>query len=118
MLFWIEKYYVGGHAMSVVLDFIKKFPLQRAIMELILFAICLITVKIILIVFDKCFKKSKMDELIYKISRVVLKAFLLFTVVIIMLSSLGISVSSLVAAISIIGVVFSYPHVNVHMQTK
>lgn len=104
--------------MSVVLDFIKKFPLQRAIMELILFAICLITVKIILIVFDKCFKKSKMDELIYKISRVVLKAFLLFTVVIIMLSSLGISVSSLVAAISIIGVVFSYPHVNVHMQTK
>ena len=93
--------------MSVVLDFLKKFPLQRAIMELILFAICLITVKIILIVFDKFMKRSKIDELIYKILRVVFKAFLLFTVVIIMLSSLGISVSSLIAAISIIGVAFS-----------
>ena len=55
--FGLKKYYVGGHVMSVVLDFLKKFPLQRAIMELILFAICLITVKIILIVFDKFMKK-------------------------------------------------------------
>ena len=93
--------------MSIDWDFIKKFPLQRAVMTIVLSVLCLIVVKLILIFFDKCVKKSKMDTLIYKILRAVIKVFLLFTAVIIVLSSLGISVSSLVAAISIVGVAFS-----------
>ena len=48
-----------------------------------------------------------MDELVKKILRVFVKAFLLFTAVIIVLSSFGISVSSLVATLSIVGVALS-----------
>lgn len=93
--------------MSAIVDFFKNFPVQKVIMYAILIVICLISVKIILKIFDRFTKKSKMDELVYKILRVVLKFFLLFTAVIIVLSNMGISVSSLVATLSIIGVAFS-----------
>ena len=93
--------------MSAVWDYIKKFPLQKAIMTIILCVICLITVKVILSLFDRFTRKSKIDSLVCKILRVVTKMFLLFTAVIIVLSSLGISVSALVATLSIVGVAFS-----------
>ena len=93
--------------MSAIVDFFKNFPVQKVIMYAVLIVICLISVKIILKIFDRFTKKSKMDELVYKILRVVLKFFLLFTAVIIVLSNMGISVSSLVATLSIIGVAFS-----------
>ena len=93
--------------MPVVLDFIKKLPFEKAIMTILLFAICLVTVNVILKLFDKFIKKSKINTLVSKILRITIKIFLLFTTVIIILSYLGISVSSLVAALSIIGVAFS-----------
>ena len=93
--------------MSVVIDFIKKIPWQKAIMIAIILLISLIVMKVVLKLFDKFMKKSKIDSLVYKILRVVLKGFLLFTVVVIILSSLGISVSAFIAAFSIIGVAFS-----------
>ena len=93
--------------MSAVLDFIKQFPLQKIIMTALFFIACLIAMRVLLKLFDRVAKKTKMDALVYKILRVVLKAFLLFTIVILLLSSLGISVSSLVATLSIVGVALS-----------
>lgn len=93
--------------MSVIWDFLKKFHLQKTITTILLFVVCLIAVKVILIFFDKFIKRVQMDLLACKILRVLLKTFLLFTAVIILLSSLGISVSSLVATISVIGVALS-----------
>ena len=93
--------------MSVVVDFLKEFLVKKAIPSVVLLMLCLIAVKVILKVFDKVTKKSKMDELIRKILRTTLKVFLLFTLVIIILSSFGISVSSLVATLSIVGVALS-----------
>ena len=93
--------------MSVILDFLKSLNFRQAIITVCLFAICLIAVKLILVFFDKLLKKSKIDTLVYKILRIAVKFFLLFTTLIIVLSSLGISVSSLIAALSVIGVAFS-----------
>ena len=93
--------------MSIDWDFLKKYPVHKTIMTILLIVLCLFAIKLILVFFDHCIKKSKMDTLLYKILRIVIKAFLLFTSVIIVLSSLGLSVSSLVAALSIIGVAFS-----------
>ena len=93
--------------MAVVWEYLKKFPLQKAIMTAVLFVVCIIITKVILEIFDKFSKKSRMDALVGRIIRVILKALLWFTTVIIVLSSLGISVSSLVAVLSIIGVAFS-----------
>ena len=93
--------------MSDIMDFLKKFPLQKTIATILLLVVCLIFVKLILKLFDKFIKRSKIDELVYKILRIIIKFFLLFTVVIIVLGSLGISVSSLIAALSIVGVALS-----------
>ena len=93
--------------MSVVWDFLKQFPLEKTILVAVLTIACLVAVKIILALFDKFLKRSKLDKMIGKILRVVLKILLLFTAVVIILSSLGISVSSLVATLSIVGVAFS-----------
>lgn len=93
--------------MSVVLEYLKQFPVRRAISAICLFAICLIVAKLILFIFDKFLKRSKMDPIVSKITRLVVKILLLFTVFIIVLSSLGISVSSLIATFSVVGVAFS-----------
>ena len=76
-------------------------------MTVCLIAACLIAIKIILGLIDKSLKRSKLDKLACKIVRTVIKATLLFTAVIIVLGSLGISVSSLIAMLSVIGVAFS-----------
>jgi small conductance mechanosensitive channel len=77
------------------------------IVILVLSFICLIIIKILLKILDGFLKRSKLDMLPRKILRLIIKAFLLFTAVIIVLSSLGISVSSLIAALSIVGVACS-----------
>ena len=93
--------------LNSILNYLKRLPFERAIYFVCLSAICLISVKLILICFDKLIKKSKLDELIYNLLRISIKAFLLFITAIIVLSSLGISVSSLVATLSVVGVAFS-----------
>ena len=52
-------------------------------------------------------KRTKLNALTCKILRVFVKAFLWFTAIIIVLGSMGVSVSSLIAALSVIGVAFS-----------
>ena len=93
--------------MDAVLDYIKQLPFEKAIFTILLAAICLLAVKIILKIFDKFMKKSKIDTLVSKLLRITIKIFLLFTAVTIVLSYLGISVTSMVAALSIVGVAFS-----------
>lgn len=93
--------------MTDFLNFLKNEYSQRTIATLCLIAACLLAVKILLVFLDKFLKHSKLDMLPRKILRITVKAFLLFTAVIIVLSFLGISVSSLIAALSIIGVACS-----------
>lgn len=93
--------------MSQILEYLQQFPIREAITTVCLFVICLLAIKVILIFFDKFLKRSKVDAMVCKILRIVIKAFLLFTAIIIVLSSLGISVSSLIAALSVVGVAFS-----------
>ncbi|MBP3313797.1 MAG: mechanosensitive ion channel family protein [Oscillospiraceae bacterium] len=93
--------------MDAILEFVKKFPVGKAISIALLVVGCLIAIKLILALFDRVVKKSKMDMIIYKILRVAVKALLMFIAVIIVLGSLGVAVSSLVAALSVVGVAFS-----------
>ena len=93
--------------MQAVFDFLKKAPVKKTILVICLSLICLVAIKVILMIFDKAIKRSKLDALAYKILRVVIKIFLLFIAVIIVLGSIGIEISSLIAAFSIIGVALS-----------
>lgn len=93
--------------MTEVWNFIKQLPWEKVIYYICLTVICLASVKLILILFDKFMKKSKTDTLVRTVLRVVLKAFLLSMAVIIVLGSMGVAVSSLVAMLSVVGVAFS-----------
>ncbi len=90
-----------------MLDFLKDLPLDKIITAAVLIVICLVVIKIILFLFDKLVKKVKLDPLICKILRIAVKVLLLFVSLIIVLGSFGISVASLVAALSVVGVAFS-----------
>ena len=102
-----EKKLLRRRRMSVIWDFFKDFPVKKTIVVILLFVACLVSIKLILKLLDTFLKKSKMNELVCRILRVIAKVFLWFSAVIIVLSYLGISVSSLVAAISIVGVALS-----------
>lgn len=93
--------------MSAILDYLKRFPVEKAVWVAILVAICLIAMKLILVIFDKFAKRLKLDPLVGKILRIAVKMILMFIIVIIVLGSLGVAVSSLVATLSVVGVAVS-----------
>lgn len=93
--------------MDFVWNFLKHDHIQKMLVVVLLGIVSLIIVKILLKFLDRFLNRSKLDMLPRKILRLLVKAFLLFTAVIIVLSSLGISVSSLIAALSIVGVACS-----------
>ncbi len=93
--------------MSAILNFFKQALVQKTIWILLLVAVGLLAVKIILKIFDKFSKRSNLDPLVGKILRVVLKILLLFLIVIVVLASLGVSISAFVATLSVVGVAFS-----------
>ena len=93
--------------MTAIWEFLKQFPLQKAIAVICLFVVSMLATKLILMLVDKFMKRTQLDPMVRKILRMSIKIILLFTVCIIVLSSLGISVSSLIATLSIVGVAFS-----------
>ena len=90
-----------------LVNFLKNIPYGKILAFAVLTAACLIVVKLILSLFDRVVKKASLDPIISKILRIAVKVLLLFVAVIIIMGSLGISVSSLVAALSVVGVAFS-----------
>ena len=90
-----------------MLDMLKNFAFGNVLSAVVLAIICLIVIKVILKIYDKLVVKSKIDPIIRNILRIAVKAVLLFMGLIIVLSSLGVSVTSLVAALSVVGVAFS-----------
>jgi len=90
-----------------MLEMLKTFAFGNVLSAIILAVVCLIAIKLILKLYDKLIEKSRIDPIIRKILRIAVKALLLFLSLIIVLSSLGVSVTSLVATLSVVGVAFS-----------
>ena len=90
-----------------MLDMLKAFAFSNVLSAIVLAVICLVAIKLILKVYDKLIEKSRVEPIIRNILRIAVKALLLFMGLIIVLSSLGISVTSLVATLSVVGVAFS-----------
>ena len=86
---------------------IAGFAFGNVLSAVVLAVLCLIAVKLILKVYDKLVEKSKIDPIIRNILRIAVKAVLLFMAVIIVLKSLGVDTTSLVATLSVVGVAFS-----------
>lgn len=93
--------------MDEILAFLQQYPVWDILAVAVLAVVCLLAIKLILVLFDKFIKRSNIDPLVRKILRVAVKVLLLFTAVIIVLSKLGVSVSSLIATLSVVGVALS-----------
>ena len=93
--------------MSAILEYFKQFPVEKAILIAILVVASLLISKVILVAFDRVMKKSKLDPLVCKLLRIFVTILLMFLASMIALSSMGISVTSFIAAFSVIGVAFS-----------
>ena len=90
-----------------MLEFLKNFALNKVVSAVILTLLCIFAVKLVLKIFDRLAKKTELDITIRKLLRLAIKGVLLFISVIVVLGSLGVSVSSLVATLSVVGVAFS-----------
>lgn len=91
----------------MIKSMLASFALGNVLSAVILAVLCLIAIKVILKVYDKVIAKTSVDALIRNILRIAVKAVLLFMGLIIVLRSLGVDVTSLVAALSVVGVAFS-----------
>lgn len=91
----------------MIRNMLATFAFGNVLSAVLLAVVCLIAIKVILKVYDRVVAKSSIDPLIRNILRIAVKAVLLFMALIIVLRSLGVDVTSLVAALSVVGVAFS-----------
>lgn len=88
--------------------FFADFAMKNLLSAVIVAVICLVVVKILLKILDRVLVRAEqMDGTIKSLVRVILKAVFLFVSVIIVLTTLGISVTSLVAVLSVCGLAVS-----------
>ena len=92
---------------EMLTQMLASFAFGNILSAVVLVILCLIVIKLILKVYDKMVAKSKIDPIIHNILRIAVKAVLLFITVIIVLKSLGVDTTSLVATLSVVGVAFS-----------
>ena len=88
-------------------ELIKQILFSRYTAALLSLIICLALVKILLAIFDRLTKKTKLDLVVVKLLRTAVKVLLLSLSLIVSLSVLGVPVSSLIATLAVVGVAFS-----------
>lgn len=97
---------------TALLDSIKtffaNFAMKNLLSAVIVAVICLVAVKILLKIVDGVLVRAEqLDGTIKSLVRIILKVVLLFVAIIIVLTTLGISVTSLVAVLSVCGLAVS-----------
>lgn len=86
---------------------IGGFTLAKLLTAVVLVVVCLAVVKLLLKMLDRLFHKLKVPATMLSMLRAVVKVLLLFLVVIIVMGYLGIPVTSLIAALSVVGLAVS-----------
>ncbi len=93
---------------SKVMDLgIAQITVGRVLTALILLVLCLIAVKLLLRGVDKLLQRSKLERSLHTFVRTIAKVGLLFLTLLIVADSLGISVTSLIAVLSVLGLAVS-----------
>lgn len=86
---------------------IGGFTLAKLLTAIVLVAVCLVVVKVLLRMLDRVFLRLKVPATLLAMLRAITKILLLFLVVLIVMGYLGIPVTSLVAALSVVGLAVS-----------
>ena len=83
------------------------FTAGRLLSALVILVVCLVMVKLLLRAVDKLLVRSGVDRSLHSFLKAAIKAVLLFLTVLIVAGSLGISVTSLIAVLSVAGLAVS-----------
>lgn len=95
-------------AMSAVLNFgVSGLTVSKILSALVLLAVCLIAVKLLLKATDRMLQRTTLDRSLQKFLKTAVKIVLLFLTVLVVAGSLGVSVTSLIAVLSVAGLAVS-----------
>ena len=83
------------------------FTLNKLLSAVLVLIICLVVIKILMAVVTRLLEKSKLERSLHTFIRTSLKAILLFVAILIVASTLGIDVTSLIAVLSVFGLAVS-----------
>ena len=86
---------------------VGNFTVGKILAAIIAFVICYLGVKIILHLVDHILQKTPLDQHLCRIIRTTLKVLLYFVTAMIVIDALGVSVTSLLAAFSVVGLTAS-----------
>jgi len=92
---------------------LSKLELKTVLYSLALLVACLIAVKLILIVIRRVLQRTNLDSALYRFILSLLRIMLCFLTILIVASSLGINVTSLVALFSVVSLAISLSVQNV-----
>lgn len=95
-------------AMSAVLNFgVSGLTVSKILSALILLVVCLIAVKLLLKATDRMLRRTTLDRSLQTFLKTAVKIVLLFLTVLVVAGSLGVSVTSLIAVLSVAGLAVS-----------
>lgn len=83
------------------------FTLNKLLSAVLVLIICLVVIKILMTVVTRLLANSKVERSLHTFIRTALKAVLLFVAILIVASTLGIDVTSLIAVLSVFGLAVS-----------
>lgn len=86
---------------------VGNFTVGKILAAVIVFAVCYLLMRLILRLLDRLFMRVKMEDTLKKVLRVALKLILYFVTTMIVIDTLGVSVTSLLAAFSVVGLAAS-----------
>lgn len=93
---------------SGVLEFdVAGLTVSKVLSALVVFAVCLVAVKILLRIFDRVLDRTEIERSLHTFLRTTIKFVLIFVSVLIAADSLGIKVTSLIAVLSVFGLAVS-----------
>ena len=86
---------------------LTNFTLNKLLSAVLVLVICLIVVKILMTIVKRLLEKSKLERSLHTFVRTSIKVVLLFVTVVIVATTLGINVTSLIALLSVFGLAVS-----------
>lgn len=86
---------------------VGNFTVGKILAAIVAFVVCYLVIHVILKFVNKIFKKTKLDENLIRFIRIALKVLLYFIMAMIVIDTLGVSVTSFVAAFSVVGLTAS-----------
>lgn len=86
---------------------VGNFTVGKILAAVIAFVVCYLLIKLIMRFVDRIFSKMHIDESLLRVVRAVVKVLLYFLMAMIVIDTLGVSVTSLLAAFSVVGLTAS-----------